>query len=110
MMDSSTAALVEAQRAVAADPTLPGAARMLAASWLRIGQPDSALAVWPVFTRSGGPRFERWLLESTTLAALHRDSEARQAFDSAVVDIPQDSLAMQQLSQARQILRGDGLR
>jgi len=110
LMDSSTAALVEARRAVAADPTLPGAARMLAASWLRLGQPDSALAVWPAFARSGGPRFERWLLACTTLAALHRDSEARRAFDSAVVDIPQDSLAMQQLSQARQILRGGGLR
>ncbi len=110
-LDSAPAALREAKLAVATGPTRAASARLLAASWLALHQGDSALAVWPAFAARGGRRFERWLYTFSTQAALGHPVEARAAYDSAVADIPNDSLAMIQIGEAHGLLaRPAGLR
>jgi tetratricopeptide (TPR) repeat protein len=110
LADSGPAALAVARRAVAVGPTRPGAARMLAASWIRLRNADSALAVWPDFARRGGRRFERWLYAASTWAALDSAAQARRALDSALVELPRDSLVFAQLREAQQILAAARLR
>jgi len=74
---------------------------MLASSYLALGMPDSALAVWPAFLARGGNRFDRWLLGSVTLAATGHGPEALRALDSAVAWLPRDTIAARRLGEAR---------
>jgi hypothetical protein len=94
-------ALVKARRAVAALPRQPEAARLLAASFVALGERDSALAVWPAFRRRGGSAFEGWLLEASTLVALGQPAGASAALDSAAGRVPSDSAAASRLNQVR---------
>ena len=110
LADSSDAALAAARRGVLAGPTRPGPARLLAASFLTAGRPESALAVWQAFERRGGRPFERWLYAAATLAALGDPAGARAAFDSAIRRIPDDSLVFAQLREAQALLRRGRLR
>lgn len=105
-LDSAQAALPHARLSVAAGPTRAAAARVLAASFVALGQRDSALAVWPAFGGRGGRHFERWLYQASTFAALGTLDSARMAFDSALVGAPTDSIARMQIQEAREILRG----
>jgi tetratricopeptide (TPR) repeat protein len=100
-LDSAQAALGHARRAVAADPTRAEPARMLAASLIALGQPDSAVAVWPAFAARGGGAFDRWLLGAVTLAAAGRGGQARLALDSASRLVSMDSIEQRRLAEAR---------
>lgn len=93
-----------ARRAVALAPRHPEAARMLAASFMALGAGDSALAVWPAFRLRGGSRFEGWLLEASTLAALHQPERARVALDSAARWMPADSAARGRIEEVRALI------
>jgi len=101
-VDSPSVALVHARRAVRTGP--PDKAeptRMLAASFLALGMPDSAVAVWPAFLARGGNRFDRWLLGSVTLAAVGRGPDALLALDSAISYLPRDTIAIRRLEEGR---------
>ena len=103
-------ALGHARRAAALAPRHPEAARMLAASFMAIGEGDSALAVWPAFRRRGGSPFEGWLLEASTLAAVHQPQRARVALDSAVRWMPSDSTARGRVRVVRSLIGTPGSR
>jgi hypothetical protein len=103
-------ALVHARRAAQLLPRHPEAARMLAASWVALGQPDSALAVWPVFRGRGGSPFEGWLLEASTFAAVRSPERARVALDSAARYAASDSTAPRRLAEVRTLVEKAGLR
>ena len=103
-------ALVHARRAVALLPRHAEAARMLAASWMALAQPDSALAVWPAYRGRGGSPFEGWLLEASTLAAAHAPDRARVALDSAARHAASDSTAPRRLAEVRSLVEKAGLR
>ncbi|OGT95247.1 MAG: hypothetical protein A2083_01955 [Gemmatimonadetes bacterium GWC2_71_9] len=103
-LDSASAALPHARLSVAVGPTRAAAARVLAASFVALGQRDSALAVWPAFGGRGGRRFERWLYQAATYSALGIVDSARVAFDSARALAPTDSTARRQLREARAII------
>lgn len=109
-LDSAAAALGHARISVATGPTRAAAARVLAASFVALGQRDSALAVWPAFGARGGRSFERWLYQASTYAAVGMPDSARLAFDSAMVRAPTDSIARLQIQEARRILRAAGAR
>jgi tetratricopeptide (TPR) repeat protein len=101
-LDSPLVALPHARRAVLGGPDKPEAARMLAASYMALGMPDSALAVWPTFLARGGSRFDRWLLGSVTLATVGQGPAARTALDSAQLYLPpRDTIADRRLREAR---------
>jgi len=100
-LNDPVVALGYARRAVATGPTSAEAARMLAASYLALRQPDSAMAVWPAFVRRGGDRFDRWLLGAVTLASIGRIDSAAVAMDSAEAAVPDDSIARRRLADAR---------
>jgi hypothetical protein len=97
-------ALAHARRAVAALPRQPEPARLLAACFVALGEPDSALAVWPVFRSRGGSAFEGWLLEASTLAAVGQPARAAAALDSAVRRAPPDSVAASRLVEVRGLI------
>ena len=105
-LDSVGLALSHARRAVETAATAAEAARMLAASFFRSGQPDSAVAVWPAFEARGGNPFDRWLLGAVTLAAVGRLEESRAALDSATRLAPADTASQRRLDEARaEVLR-----
>ncbi|MGA2382217.1 MAG: hypothetical protein ABSG61_02175 [Gemmatimonadales bacterium] len=97
-------ALAHAKRAVALLPRHPEAARMLAASYMALAQPDSALAVWPALLGRGGPPFEAWLLEASTLASARSPERARIALDSAMRYAASDSTAPRRLAEVRALI------
>jgi tetratricopeptide (TPR) repeat protein len=97
-------ALLHARRAVGLVPRHPEAARMLAASFMALGEKDSALAVWPAFRRRGGSPFEAWLLEASTLAAAAQPGQARAALDSAARHAARDSTARGRLESVRALI------
>ncbi len=99
-------ALAHARLSVVTGPTRAAAARVLAASFVALGERDSALAVWAAFGRRGGKRFERWLYLASTYAALGIPDSAQAAFDSAMVGAPTDSTSREQIKEARGIVRG----
>lgn len=110
-MDSPAVALIHARKAVLGGPDKSEAARMLAASYLALRMPDSALAVWPAFLGRGGSRFDRWLLGSVTLATIGQGQAALTALDSAVANLPRDSIAVRRLGEARaEVVRMAGRR
>jgi tetratricopeptide (TPR) repeat protein len=96
-VDSASEALAHARRAAAAEPRQAEAARMVAASFLALGERDSALDVWPQFRRRGGSFFEGWLLEASTLAAAAQPERARAALDSAARWVPPDAASRSRL-------------
>jgi protein O-mannosyl-transferase len=110
LADSADAALRHARRAVALGPCQPEAARMLAASFVALGETDSALAVWPAFRRRGGSAFESWLLESSTLAELGQPARAASALDSAAYVAPRDSTSLAKLQAVRRLVTSAGPR
>ena len=97
-------ALEHARRAIAVLPRQPEAARFLAASFVALGERDSALAVWPAFRRRGGSLFEGWLLEASTLAAVGQPARASAALDSAAGRAPFDSATTLRLNEARRFI------
>jgi tetratricopeptide (TPR) repeat protein len=97
-------ALAHARRAAAALPRGPNAARFLAASFVALGQADSAVAVWPAFRGRGGSRFEGWLLEASMLAALRQPDRAAAALDSATASATPDSASALRLSEVRRLI------
>lgn len=97
-------ALEHARRAIAVLPRQPEAARFLAASFVALGERDSALAVWPAFRRRGGSLFEGWLLEASTLAAVGQPARASAALDSAAGRAPSDSATTLRLNEARRFI------
>jgi len=97
-------ALQHARRAVAALPRQPEAARFLAASFVALGERDSALAVWPAFRGRGGSPFEGWLLEASTLAAVGQAARASAALDSAARQAPSDSVIALRLNEVRRLI------
>jgi len=97
-------ALIHARRAVALLPRHAEAARMLAASYVALGEPDSAVAVWPAFLGRGGPPFDGWLLEASTLAATGRSERARSALDSAIQHAASDSTAPRRIREVRALI------
>jgi tetratricopeptide (TPR) repeat protein len=101
---ADSAALGYARRAVAQAPTEPEAARMLAASFVALREPDSAVAVWPAFEERGGSPFERWLLAATTWVAVGRPDSGRVALDRARARLPDDSIARRRLEWAEAIV------
>jgi tetratricopeptide (TPR) repeat protein len=108
---SPAVALGHARRAVRSGPGKSEPARMLAASYVALGMPDSALAVWPAFLARGGSRFDRWLLGSVTLATIGQRPAALTALDSATAHLPRDSMALQRLERARaEVVRVGGSR
>ena len=104
-IDSPLTALAHARRAVAAGPTKAEPARMLAASFVSLHQPDSALAVWPAFLARGGDRFNRWLLGAATWAAVGKPDSARLGLDSAAAALPPDTIAQRRLRETRMEVR-----
>ncbi len=103
-LDSAGPALEYARRAVTAAPDEPESARMLAASFVALGERDSALAVWPAFEERGGSLFERWMLSATTWTALGNADSARAALDLARSLVPSDSLSHQRLAWAEAVV------
>ena len=103
-VDSAHEALAHARRAIAADPLKTEAARMVAASFLALGERDSALDVWPAFRGRGGSFFEGWLLEASTLAAVAQPERARAALDSAARWMPPDTAAQSRLRDVRALV------
>jgi tetratricopeptide (TPR) repeat protein len=103
-LGSPRQALEHARRAVAALPRRPDAARFLAAGFVAVGEPDSALAVWPAFRSRGGSPFEGWLLEASTLAAVGQAARASAALDSAARVAPTDSLSAARLTGVRRLI------
>ncbi len=103
--DSAVAGLAHARRAVALAPDKPEPARMLAASFLALGERDSALAVWPAFLARGGSPFERWLIGAVTYATVGQPDSARQALDRAAALLPADTVARRRLGEAREEAR-----
>ena len=101
-------ALAHAVRAVALLPRSPEAARMLASSYVGLGEPDSALAVWPALRGRGGPPFQAWLLEASTLAAVGDAQRAQAALDSAVRHADADSAAPGRIAQVRALIEKAG--
>ncbi len=99
-----------ARRALALLSRHPEAARMLAASFMALGEPDSALAVWPAFRGRGGSPFEAWLLEASTFAATHDPARARAALDSATRYAAADSTAPRRLAEVRALVENAGRR
>jgi len=99
--DSPAVALGHARRSVKSGPDKAEAARMLAASFVALRMPDSAVAVWPAFLARGGSRYDRWLLASVTLATIGRGPEALEALDSATAIVPRDTVAVRRLGEAR---------
>jgi tetratricopeptide (TPR) repeat protein len=97
-------ALIRARRAAAAEPRDAEAARLLAASFLALHEPDSAVAASEAFRERGGSGFERWLLEAWTLRAVGRAAQARAALDSATRRAPPDSASRARLDQVRSLL------
>jgi len=97
-------ALEHARRAVALLPRQPEAARGLAASFVALGERDSALAVWPAFRDRGGSPFEGWLLEASTLATVGRKALASAALDSAAKLAPSDSVSAMRLNEVRRLV------
>ena len=81
---------------------------MLAASWIALAQPDSALAVWPAFRSRGGSPFEAWLLEASTLAAAGSPERARIVLDSAAHYAASDSAAPRRLAEVRALVEKAG--
>jgi hypothetical protein len=81
---------------------------MLAASFIALRQPDSALAVWPAFGHRGGSPFERWLLTATTWAAIGRADSGRVALERARRLLPDDSVSRRRLSWAAVVVDGAG--
>ncbi len=103
-VDSAGAALRHARRGVTLGPRQAEAARMLAASFAALGEPDSAVAVWPALRSRGGSRFEGWLMEASTLAAVGRPAPAVAALDSAAEAAPADSVSRARLQAVRAIV------
>jgi hypothetical protein len=103
---SAAAVLEHAHRAVAAAPTDPQAARVLAAAYLALDRPDSARAVWPAFRRRGGSPYLGWLYGSSTFAAVRMLDSARMAFDSAAIHAPADPSARADLGRLRALIGG----
>jgi tetratricopeptide (TPR) repeat protein len=97
-------ALAEARLAVVKGPVSAEAARLLVASYLSLGQPDSARAVWPAFGRRGGSRFDRWLLGALTYATVGMPDSAALALDSAADMLPADTIALRRLREARDVV------
>jgi hypothetical protein len=98
--------LLHAGRAVVLAPRNPEAARMLAASFMALGQGDSALAVWPAFRRRGGSPFEGWLLQASTHATLSERARAAAALDSALRWMPPDDSSRARLRAVRALMPG----
>jgi tetratricopeptide (TPR) repeat protein len=96
-LDSAAAALGHARRAAEGAPRDREAARVLAASYLALGQPDSARVVWAAFLRRGGSPYWGWLLRSSTFAAAGMPDSARLAFDSARALAGPDSSSQMEL-------------
>ncbi len=109
-VDSTRDALRHARLAVAALPRQPEAARLLASSFMALGEGDSAVAVWQSFRRRGGSPFEGWLLEASTLASLGDRARAASALDSAMRLAPRDSVAITRLDAVRALLAQPGRR
>jgi hypothetical protein len=103
-------ALAHARRAVAAGPLKAEAARMLAASFVALGERDSAVDVWPAFRSRGGSAFEGWLLEASTLAAVAEPERARLALDSTARWAPPDSVSQTRLREVRALVSRAGHR
>jgi tetratricopeptide (TPR) repeat protein len=103
---SASEVLDHAHHTVAAVPTDPQAARILAAAFLALGQPDSARAVWPAFRRRGGSPYLGWLYGSSTFAAVRMLDSARMAFDSAAAHAPADPSARADLGRLRALIGG----
>ncbi len=101
MQDSAAAALGHARRAVALAPRGAEAARMLIASWLALGRPDSAHAAWAALGTRGGRPFDVWLLSAATHWATGRAAEAAAALDSAAATVPDDTVSQRRLTDAR---------
>jgi cytochrome c-type biogenesis protein CcmH/NrfG len=97
-------ALVRARRAVALAPRDPESSRLLAASFLANGRPDSARGVWPAFERAGGSVFERWLLAATTFAAAGMPDSAWAAWRRAEALLPADTTDLRRLGEARRVV------
>lgn len=104
-MDSAQAALGHARRSLTAGPTRAQAARVLAASWVALAEPESALAIWPAFGARGGSGFERWIMQASTHAALGQADAATAALDSALLRAPADSTAALQIKEVRRLIR-----
>jgi len=101
---SASAVLEYAHHAVEAEPTDAQAARILAAAFLALDQPDSARAVWPAFRRDGGSPYLGWLYGASTLAAVRMLDSARTAFDSAAAHAPADPSARADLGRLRALI------
>jgi hypothetical protein len=99
-IDSPTVALVHARHAVRSGPDKAESARMLAASFLALGQNDSALAVWPAYGRRGGNAFDRWLLAAVTWAAVGQPDSAKAGLARAGAE-PQDTIQTRRFREAR---------
>jgi hypothetical protein len=94
-------ALAFARHAVQRGPTQAQSARMLAAAFFGVGQPDSARAVWPAFQRRGGREFDRWMFGALTYARAGMPDSARIALQNADRLAPADTLSLRQLEDAR---------
>ena len=103
---SASAVLEHAHHAVETAPTDAQAARILAAAFLALDQPDSARAVWPTFRRGGGSPYLGWLYGSSTFAAVRMLDSARMALDSAAVHSPGDPNARADLGRLRALIGG----
>ena len=103
---SASAVLEHAYHAVEAAPTDAPAARILAAAFLALDQPDSARAVWPAYRRRGGSPYLGWLYGSSTFAAVRMLDSARMAFDSAAAHAPADPSARADLGRLRALIGG----
>jgi tetratricopeptide (TPR) repeat protein len=103
-LGSPREAVAHARRAVAALPRQPEAAGLLAAGFVALGERDSAIAVWPAFRQRGGSRFEGWLREASTLAAIGEAEPASAALDSALQHAPPDSVAASRVAEVRALI------
>ena len=83
---------------------------MLASSFMALNEPDSALAVWPAFLGRGGSPFEAWLLDASTLAAVHQGARATAALDSAARYAAGDSTAARRIAEVRALVEKASLR
>ncbi len=109
LQDSGSAALAHARRAVALAPRNAESARLLVASFLRVGQTDSALAVWPALRSRGGRPFDVWLLAAATSWATGRYGESLAALDSAAAILPDDTVSHRRLAEARRAFQSGNI-
>jgi len=100
-VDSGTAALPHARRAVALAPRDLAAAGVLAATFAAVGQRDSAVAACAAYRRAGGSPFDSWTLEASLLAGLGDAAAASAALDSATRVAPPDSASRATLRNLR---------